>query len=218
MEEIQSTEILDREILEDARKKASRILKNAEDTIKAKAADWEKKLNITLSELQKKYAQQTQNVTDEIMTHLPIDKRRIKVKKIEEMLHSAVKTWYTGLPRSQVLDLLTRELKKCLGECSKFSPDSRVNVRTYLLEQKEAESLTQAVLPAHCGIASCTIEKIHPVSEYPGIILETSEVKISASIEKIVEYILSEQRAELAEALLGSAALPGISEFAGGKL
>ena len=54
MEELQSTEILEREILEDARKKAMRILKTADDTIRAKTAEWEKKTADAVAELEKK--------------------------------------------------------------------------------------------------------------------------------------------------------------------
>ena len=45
MEELRSTEVLDREILEDARKKAQKILKTAEDAHAAQAQDWDKKIN-----------------------------------------------------------------------------------------------------------------------------------------------------------------------------
>src|SRR5215471_14326271 len=106
MEELQSTEILDQEILEDARKKAHRVLKTAEDTIKAKLADREKNLQETIDKLEKKYAQQSKHATDEIMAHLQIDKQRVKAKKIEELLSSSVKTWYAGLSRERVLALL----------------------------------------------------------------------------------------------------------------
>jgi hypothetical protein len=42
MEELQSTEALDREILEDARKKAFKILKGADETLASSKTAWEK--------------------------------------------------------------------------------------------------------------------------------------------------------------------------------
>ena len=205
MEELQSTEILDREILEDARKKAHRVLKTAEDTINAKSADWEKNLSAALKELEKKYAQQGELVTDEIMAHLPIDKHRIKAKKIEEMLSSAVKTWYTGLSRGRVLDLLKKELEKRLAACDTFAGSGKIHVKIHQIERKEAEALLKAVLPGKSGVDTpCIIEETNSVSPYPEIVLETPELRIYASIGKIVDFFLSEKRAELAEALLGA--------------
>jgi vacuolar-type H+-ATPase subunit E/Vma4 len=210
MEELQSTEILDREILEDARKKAHRILKTAEDTINLKSVDWEKTLSAALEELEKKYAQQGELVTDEIMAHLPIDKHRIKAKKIEEMLSSAVKTWYTGLSRDRVLDLLKKELEKRIAVCAAFAGAGKIRVQIHQIERTEAEALLKAVLPGKSGAdTSYLIEEIRSASAYPEIILETPEARIYASISKTVELFLAEKRAELVEALLGKMEIAG---------
>jgi len=202
MEELQSTEILDREILEDARKKAHRILKSAEDTIKAKSADWEQKLGATLSELEQKYAQQSELAIDEIMAHLPIDKHRVKAKKVEEALYSAVETWYAGLSRDRVLNLLKGELAQRIAA---GSIAGEIHAQIHRIERKEAEVILQAVLPGK----SCVIEEIQSASAYPEIILETPEARIYASINKTVEFLLSEKRAELVEALLGNMEIAG---------
>ena len=216
MEELQSTEILDREILEDARKKAHRILKTAESTITAKSADWEKNLNAVLDELEKKYAQHGKLAVDEITARLPIDKRRAKARKIEELLYSAVKTWYGGLSRERILDLLRKELEKRIAACEKFTTAGGVRVYIHLLEQAEAQALLQAVLPSAPGIdIPCIIEEIHAASDYPEITLETPKVRIYASISKIVDFFLGEKRAELAEALLGKTALTGGIDISG---
>jgi len=198
MEELQSTEILDKEILEDARKKAHRILKAAEDTIKAKLEDREQKLNETISDLEKKYAQLSKHATDEIMAHLQIDKQRVKAKKIEELLASAVQTWFAGLSRDRVLALLKEELAKRVA-ASDTSTASSIKAQIHQVEKKEAETLLKAVLPGK----SCNIEQSASVSPYPEIILETPEARIYASISKTVDALLGEKRAELVEALLG---------------
>ena len=207
MEELQSTEILDREILEDARKKAHRILKSAEDTIKAKSADWEQKLGATLSELEQKYAQQSELAIDEIMAHLPIDKHRVKAKKVEEALYSAVETWYAGLSRDRVLNLLKGELAQRIAA---GTIAGEIHAQIHRIERKEAEVILQAVLPGKPGIdIPYVIEEIQSASAYPEIILETPEARIYASINKTVEFLLSEKRAELVEALLGKMEIAG---------
>jgi hypothetical protein len=211
MEELQSTEILDREILEDARKKAHQILKAAEATVKAKTEEWEKKLKADLAELEKKYARQAVLSTDEIMTRLPMDRRRIKARRIEELLHSAVETWYAGLSRDRVLDLLKKEITKRLATGDAIA--DKIQVRIHKIEQKEAEAILKEVLPGRPFV----IEKIHSAAEYPEIILDTKEIRIYASLNKMIDFFLGEKREELVEALLGNAALTDQAEAEGEK-
>ena len=203
MEELQTTEILDREILEDARKKAFRILKTAEDTIQAKTAEWEKNLMATLGELEKKYERQGKIAVDGIMIPLQTDKRRVKARKIEDLLHNATETWYAGLSRERILDLLKKELTQRIADSGIQANPHELRVQFYKIEKAEAQTLMQAILPG----MPCTVEPIHSVSAYPEIILETKEARVYASIGKTVDYYLSVQRAELIEALLGRAAL-----------
>jgi len=201
MEELQSTDILEKEILEDARKKAHKILKAADDTIKSKSAEWENKLTVTLNELEEKYAKNSKSITEEIMAVLPIDKQRAKAKKIEELLNSAVESWYSRLNRQRVLGFLQGELSKRLASCGGFSASGGINAYIHKVEKAEAEAILKAVLPGK----TCTIEKTQSTAAYPSIILENNEVRIYASIGKAVDFILGEKREELIAALLGDA-------------
>jgi hypothetical protein len=56
MEELTSTEALDREILEDARKKAFKILKNADDSISSSKESWDKKIERARNKAVKNHA------------------------------------------------------------------------------------------------------------------------------------------------------------------
>ena len=199
MEELQSTEILDREILEDARKKAWKILKTADDTVLAKTAEWEKKTTADLDELGSNYARQSETAAGEIMTRLPVDKRRAKAEKIENMLRSAVKDWYDGMKRERILDLLKNELAKRLASCD--NPADLDGIRTVIhnLNRGEAETILRAVLHN----AAFTIEEAPAACIYPEIIVETKKLRITASMQKTVEFLLQDKRAELAEALFG---------------
>jgi integrase len=199
MEELQSTEILDREILEDARKKAYRILKTADETVKANAELWEQKTRETLDELNRKYAERRSLSAAEIMARLPLDKRRVKTEKIESLIRAAVETWYAGLGRERALALLKNEIAKRIAACDEFSAAGeapRALIRG--LERAEAEALLRAVLPGR----SCGIEEMPAAGAYPEILLENSAARITASIYKTVDFFLHENRAELASALL----------------
>jgi len=197
MEELQSTEILDREILEDARKKAHRILKAADEAILQKKAEWGQKLAKDLDELEKKFTQQGNYSTDEIMARLPVDKNRIKTKKIEAMLNSAAAAWYAQMSREYMLDLLTQELEKRLNVCEGIAFPNRMHVFIRHFTQAEAKVIMEKVLPGRNYI----IETMYSASAYPEIMVDTPELRIYASIGKIVNNLLSEKRAELVEAL-----------------
>lgn len=208
MEELQSTEILDREILEDARKKASRILKTADDTVKSKAAEWEKKTASAVGEMEQRFSQQARGAVDEIMAVLPIDKRRAKAKKVEELLKTAVEGWYSRLSRQQVLALLRQELAKRVADYSESTgPDALGEIRATIhkISRDEAQAILQAVLPGR----PCAVEEARSAAAYPELVLETREARIHASIGKAVDFYLGEQRAELLEALLGKAEIAG---------
>jgi len=199
MEELQSTDILAHEILEDARKKASRILKSADDTVCAHTKEWEKKTAESIGALDKKHAEQKELAAEKIMARLPIDKRRAKVEKIESLLQSAVETWYSGLSRGQILELLSRELSKRLALCGGFSslPEKRVYYNG--LERGEAESVLKILGE------KCDVKENATADRYPAITLEAGNVRIIASIQKLVDYLLQEKRIELVEALVGGA-------------
>jgi len=209
MEELQSTELLDREILEDARKKAARILKTADETIQAQTAEWEKKTVEGINELNKKFNEQKEAEAEKVMARLPIDKLRAKVEKIESLLQSAVEDWYKSLSRARIVELLTGELEKRIALCEEFSPDkgpkkssakaSQTRALYCGLERKEADTALKVL-----G-GPCVIEEETSIHHYPSIVLETGGVRIIASIQKTIDFYLQEKRAELVEALVGRA-------------
>jgi hypothetical protein len=147
----------------------------------------------------KKFAGQCKLAETEIMARLPTDKRRAKVEKIESLLQGAVASWYAGISRDRILELLTEELKKRIDFCEEFETSGEVRASICGLDRKEAEAILKSV-----GV-TCNIEEMPAVYRYPTLILETKKVRITASIEKTVEFLLQEKRAELIEALLGRA-------------
>jgi vacuolar-type H+-ATPase subunit H len=200
MEELQSTEILEREILEDARKKALRILKTAEDAARAQKAEWDKKTDESIGELVKKYDKQKELAGERVMARLPIDKLRIRVGKIENLLQSAVETWYQGLSRRQIIELLRKELLKRVALCEELSSSSQKAACAYYsgLDRNEAEEALNIK-----GGNNFVMEEVSSSGRYPSITLETERTRIIASIQEMVDALLHEKRAELIEALIG---------------
>jgi len=197
MEELQGTEKLCREILEDARKKAQKILKTADETIKQNSAEWEKKTAAVLAELNSKYGQESKIYTEKIMAFLPTDKQREKVKKTEEFLKDAVNTWSSGLNRRQIRDILQKKLANRIKKCDVSGP-----IQAYFqkIDPKDAKLILKAVLPGK----SIKLKEIHSDSAYPEIIIDFKKARVIGSIGKTVDFFLDNKREELVEALLGS--------------
>jgi len=209
MEELNSTEILDKEVLEDARRKAMRILKTADDAISAKTSEWEKKTCEAVNELEKKYNGLREEAAVNIMARLPVDKLRTKAEKVENILQDAVNTWYGSLSRVRVLEILTNEFAKRLALCAEFASSAKKRVIYSALDRKEAEDvLKNAGSIASKNWADCGMEETVSDS-FPSITLETEDIRITASIQKAVNLLLQEKRAELVEALVGNTFMEG---------
>jgi len=200
MEELLSTDKLDREILEDARKKAQRIIKSAEEVITLENADWEKKILEKTAGFDKEYIKQKKIETDKIMLRLPVDKQRLKTELMESLLNSAVNYWYKKLNRKEILNLLFYELSRILSFYYSTPANKNKHVHSCRISKIEINE-TQDILKK-LNI-ECGIKEDKSLCEYPSITLETDDFIITASIKKIIDFIFDEKRFELAESLVG---------------
>ena len=117
MEELVTTEVLDREILEDARKKAFKILKTADETIAAKEREWEKKTSLDLESIRKNYAGRIKKAQDEITARLPLDMRRLRSETAEGCLKKAINNFLVSLEREKLLAIVANELLERFKVC-----------------------------------------------------------------------------------------------------
>ena len=169
----------------------------------ANGAIWERRTGESLAELNTQYAERRQLAAAEIIARLPVDKRRAKAERIESLIHSAVETWYRGLDRERLLSLLGAELAARIAECGGFAEaDGELRVLLHQLERAEAAALLEAALPGQ----SCVLEEV-PAAGFPSVVVENNAVRITASIERTVDFFLHEKRAELIGSLLDTTAL-----------
>ncbi len=203
MEELKSTDVLDKEILEDARKKANRILRQADETIKADSEAWEKKFLDAEAEVRQKYEDRISRNKTEIMARLPLDKRRIRSEYVENVLQSAIASYLNSLTREKLLSLLERELRLRAS----LLPLDNLTVMYRHLSDDEAEKIVKKVLPG----AVWTKAKADPAytlsGTFPEIIIDSPDIRIIASVDAASMDLLSGRRAELTAALLGEEAL-----------
>jgi vacuolar-type H+-ATPase subunit E/Vma4 len=211
MEELQSTEVLDREILEDARKKVYRILKAAEESMKTGVATWEKKGDADIAEVRQRYAERILEMRKEIIARHVLDKRRVRSERIEALLKSAMEAYLLGLKRETLLSILERTLQKQLGALRETGEEelvgSEVRVHCHKVEEAELEAMLNRNLPRGSWTISSGNTGFMHEEPFPSIILDAPELRIVASINRVAETLLEDKRVELIQALLGEDAL-----------
>ena len=235
MEELKSTELLYREILEDARGKAQMLLKEADDTLLAQSRDWEEKARKAADSVRKAYEERIRKTEEEIFARLSLDKQRLRAESAESFLVRAMDDFLASLPREKLLYILERELSERLKVCagSEAAFDSRRGVHTLqdgvvdsakpsghlqaaalysgmdLLEAGELlERAINASGPALAGLlARMEIKEDANYKKLPSLVINTQTVRLSVSVESAAANLLKEKRAELAAALLGEGIL-----------
>ena len=208
MEELQTTEALDKEILEDARKKAFKILKSADDTIDASKASWNKKLERSQNKTRLRYSEKEEQLRGEIMTRLPMDKRRARSKTIDHFLNKAMEDFLASLDRQSTMRIMEKELEKRKAEiASKNSGDflkqsGKIPVRYRNLSKEQCGALVGSSFPS----VSFTYNEdpLHVIAgSSPALVIDFPHLRITVSVDRAAEALLLDKRAELAAALLG---------------
>ncbi|MDR2178437.1 MAG: ATPase [Treponema sp.] len=231
MEELQSTEVLDREILEDARRKAFRLLKTADDAVNANTLSWEKKTEKAIGDLKQRFEERRNRTSEEIMARLPLDKRRAESEKIERLVRNALDTWYRAQSREKILGLLETGLRRRLEDCPELlcrepaGEGHTIKVLFYKLSREEGEDLLAKLLPpgswepagyslnaggaagaSSTGAGAAIRASGAFAGEYPELVLDSAGVRVTASINMLVAVLFADYRLELTAALIGEGA------------
>ena len=219
MEELKSTEVLDREILEDARKKAHKILKTADETLESQTQQWGKKIQRSVDSIRNVYAERIKKTEEEILARLPLDKRRLRSETAEKFLMDAMDKFLRSLSREKLLSILEGELLERLKACSEEAAPGRGSPPDFIysgLDLSEARGVLKKALGAmESGGSSVwsgeqkdwNLNEDTHSHEFPFIVINTQTVKITASVETAARAMMNEKRAELAAALLGEGVL-----------
>jgi len=216
MEELRSTEVLDQEILEDAKKKAAKLLKTAEDGVVSQAKQWEKKTQDAIQEIHRIYEQRALELREELHSRNILDKRRLRSETTDFLLREAMDAFLRGLKRQEILLILERELEKTIEECRDELEQGEVQVLfSSSMNKNEAEEALKKALNKSEVLRNRPMtqwqinEDKKAAASFPVMILNTPAVKITASVENVAIELLKDKRAELTSALLGKEALDG---------
>ena len=198
MEELRSTEILDREIQEDARKKAARIIADAEKQAADIRSAVKERIQKAREERQSVYAAKEAAFKADAQAAVPLKKERFLAAYEDSAVTGAINEYIAGLNPVKKLELV----KKLLAKYAPAFKNKKINAVVNGFDIKTIKDALEAEA-GKGNVLSCT--QAPKGENYEGCIIETEDrsVKCRATISELVNRIVDTDRYELAAALFG---------------
>ena len=205
MEELRSTEILDKEIQADARKNAERILQKADADANKFLSSVDERLEKAQSEKKAKYEERIASYQKDKSAALPLEKDRFLVSYIQTAIEQATDEYLCILGADKRLQLVLKQLskyednlksKKVFVYIYGFDADAvkkavgkKLDVVSY-----ETTEFNKLIVENECGLTN-----------KEGVIVEAEDksIRIRLTLSEIVTVIHDNYRAQLYQALFG---------------
>jgi V/A-type H+-transporting ATPase subunit E len=208
MEELRSTEILIKEIQEDARKTAEKTLESADEECKAILAEVDGNVRQVIEQRKAEYAEKTKSFRQDKEASLPLEKKRYLVLFEGNAVAKAINDYLSSLSQKDRLKLLE-------GLLSAYAPVAGkrpVKALAFGIPKASAEDLLKKTFGAK-SVAGCEEIIFEKTGEVPvdgisireGIILETEDgaIRMRATLDELILELLDAQRYELTSTLFG---------------
>ena len=203
MQELRSTDILDKEIQADARKKAERMLAKADSDCAKLLASVDTDIEKAAEEKQEFFAHKLDAFEKDRMAVVPLEKERFKVSFIQNAVIQNINKYLEALTEEKRLTLVARNFD--------FNTDRRFNAYVYGFSVSGAKKFLSSKLGDK--LLSCTETKFGAValedeiglSNPQGIILESEDknFRCRLTLSEVIEKLLDTNRAELSATLFG---------------
>lgn len=198
MEELRSTEILDREIQEDARKKAARMIADAEQQAADIRGAVKERIQKAREERQSVYAAKEAAFKADAQAAVPLKKERFLAEYEDTAVTDAINEYIAGLKPAKKLELV----KKLLAKYAPAFKNKKINAVVNGFDIKTIKDALEAEA-GKGNVLSCT--QAPKGQDFEGCIIETEDrsVKCRATISELVNRIVDTDRYELASTLFG---------------
>ncbi len=203
MQELRSTDILDKEIQADARKKAERMLAKADSDCAKLLASVDTDIEKAAEEKKEFFAHKLDAFEKDRMAVVPLEKERFKVSFIQNAVIQNINKYLEALTEEKRLTLVARNFD--------FNTDRRLNAYVYGFSVSGAKKFLSSKLGDK--LLSCTETKFGAValedeiglSNPQGIILESEDknFRCRLTLSEVIEKLLDTNRAELSATLFG---------------
>ena len=205
MEEFRSTEILDKEIQADARKKAEKILAKADVDCALLLEEVSERIEKAKKELEDKYSLKIAAFEKDLSATLPLEKERFLVSFIQSSIEKAINAYLAKLSDEEKIDLV---LKKSV-KIEDVLKSKKLNALYYGFQ----ESLVKKTVGKKFDLISVKetefnkmiIENDLGITDRKGIILESEDkaIRVRMTLSEVISQIQDKYRAELYSALFG---------------
>lgn len=210
MEELRSTEILDREIQADARKKAENILKKAEKSCEDILNSVEKTILEAKKAKEDFYNKKLDSFTKNQDSSIPLEKQRIEVSFVQKSIIQNINKYLEALGEEKRMELIINQL-----ENKKTAFDGKkMNAWVYGFDlSKMKKKLTGALGK---NLISCEATEFGRISvedenieKKEGVILESDDksCRVRLTLSEMIDGLFENHRKELCDALFGEGGL-----------
>ena len=203
MEEIKGTEALEREILEDAGKRADRIVRKAREEAERLKSASARTLEDQLGRLRRQHLEKIAQLEKETTSRLPLEKTRLKARFIDEAMRKSVREFLGSLDSALLGAWCISEFRKRSGLLSGRA--TAVSWKGIGIGQARGIG-EQFPLNTDLSIAEV------PGMPDRGIVAKSldNRVMITLTERQIEEWLLDEKRGELAFSLFPAASFEEI--------
>ncbi|MCI5697039.1 MAG: V-type ATP synthase subunit E [Spirochaetia bacterium] len=205
MEELRSAEILDKEIQDDARKKAEKILRNADSQCDQILAQVESRLEEAKKEKEIYFNQKAEQVKKDLDSSMPLEKSRFLVSYISSSIAKGINEYLKTLSSEKRFELAV----SLLNQFSNLVSDRTFDAAVYGFDPAYVKStLSSKVKINSCSsveFAKSGSEAVDGIEIHEGVILlsEDKSVKIRLTLEEVITELIDKYRKELAVTLFG---------------
>ena len=205
MEELRSAEILDKEIQDDARKKAEKILRNADSQCGQIMAQVESRLEEAKKEKEIYFNQKADQVKKDLDSSMPLEKSRFLVSYISSSIAKGINEYLKTLSSEKRFELAV----SLLNQFSNLVSDRTFDAAVYGFDPAYVKStLSSKVKINSCSsveFAKSGSEAVDGIEIHEGVILlsEDKSVKIRLTLEEVITELIDKYRKELAVTLFG---------------
>lgn len=194
MEEIVATDAMRAEILEDARKKAEHILRDADEESAREAEAGRSAASKASAGIGSESAARISRKEAEAEARLPLDSMRLRTEFVDRALREAAKDFVSSLPEAEI----ERIALSMIERGAPYLAGKRATVRRRGLPASAARAAAAAIGPD--ALAEDSEDGSLPAAGLAAF-AEDGSVSLYATADIVEERLLGERRAELAAAL-----------------
>ncbi len=207
MEELRSTDILDKEIQEDARKKAERILVTAHDEVQKILGSVNERLETIKKDKEKLYESKVEHFIRDCEASVPLERERFLVSFQAKAVREAIDNYLSTLTIQKKEAIFEKFLekyrpalegKKLIAKVFAFDADTTASLLKKVFGKTALESVTVVEASEVCGPSDY-------LKEMEGFIIDTSDgsVRCRVMLSELVEELIDKYSYELTLTLFG---------------